>query len=335
MEQDKDKDDNRNQVSVEKILFLPVIHRFFQEVKNVNDAYVFLKQFTKFKIYEYTNISTRKLMYALVAYQFGKELEYPEILIAKARQVIMYELQKKEDIQTIRRKIFKEYLVEFDKYKEEDLKNYMYELGVQFNQLEEMKARLVDYPEWLESIDVLQFKIKEQVRVARGEESFQECLDTLSGIKREIVKTNLENAYWDMMLDDLSNNKIDLLMANYQDIKKMLLEMKDDQDTKEILDEEYLIQLLKNNLFEAKTLANQIEFIYHKMKLYGVPIYDKMLEKQKKELMDDLMENGLSNEMIVKVFRKTIPIVQNYLEIIRIYRKEIQRVKDNKKDSNE
>jgi hypothetical protein len=141
----------------------------------------------------------------------------------------------------------------------------------------------------------------------------------------------LENAYWDMMLDDLSNNKLDLLMGNYKEIKNMLLEMKDDQDTKEILDEDYLIQLLKNQLFEAKTLADQIEFIYHKMKIYGVPIYDKLLDKQKKELLDELLEKGLSNEMIVQVFRKTIPIVQNYLEIIRIYRKEIQRVKEEKR----
>lgn len=329
------KDEKEKKESeIQKIQFLPVIHQFFEEVKDLNQAYLFLKQFTKCKIYDYTVISTRKLFYALVTYQYGKELQYPDELITKARQVIMYELQKKEEIANVRRKIFKEYLVEFDAYKEEDLKNYMYELGVQFNQLEEMKARLADYPEWLESITVLQFKINEQVRVARGEKWFQECLETLSGIKKEIVKTNLENAYWDMMLEDLSNNKIDLLLLNYNEIKKMLLEMKDDDDTKEILDEDYLIQLLKNDLFEAKTLANQIEFIYHKMKIYGVPIYDKLLEKQKQELMDDLMINGLSNEMIVKVFRKTIPIVQNYLEIIRIYRKEIQRVNEEKQKEN-
>ena len=317
--------------SPETISFLKVIHRFFEEVKDSNQAFVFLKQFVNCKIYDYTLISTRKLLYSLVCYQFSNELGYPESLQAKARQVIIYELQKHEEIPNVRRKIFKDYLVEFDHFKDEDLKNYMYELGVQFNQLEEMKNRLSEYPEWLESIEGLQFKINEQVRVARGESIFQECLETLNGLKKEIVKQNLENAYWDMMLDDLSNNKLDLLMGNYKEIKNMLLEMKDDQDTKEILDEDYLIQLLKNQLFEAKTLADQIEFIYHKMKIYGVPIYDKLLDKQKKELLDELLEKGLSNEMIVQVFRKTIPIVQNYLEIIRIYRKEIQRVKEEKR----
>jgi hypothetical protein len=328
MEQNSEQSNDK--LSFEKIEFIPMIHRFFTEVKNVNEGFVFLKQFTRTKIYEYTNLSTRKLFFALPVYQFGKELEYPETLIAKARQVIMYELQKKEDRPIERRKIFKDYLIAFDQYKDEDLKNYMYELGVQFNQLEEMRQRLLDYPEWLESIEELQWKIKEQVKVSRGEEIFEECLNTLSGIKQEIVKQNLENAYWDMMVEDLSNNKIDLLIENYKEIKRMLLEMKDDQDTKEILDEDYLIQLLQNNLFEAKTLAGQIEFIYHKMKLYGVPIYDQLLDKQKKELIDDLMENGLSNQMIVKVFRKTIPIIQNYLEIIRIYRKEIKRVQNSK-----
>ncbi len=319
--------------SPENISFLKVIHRFFDEVKESDHAFVFLKQFVNCKIYDYTVISTRKLFYSLVCYQFAKELGYPESLQSKARQVIIYELQKKEEIPNIRRKIFKDYLVEFDQFKNEDLKNYMYELGVQFNQLGEMRNRLLEYPEWIESIEGLQWKIKEQVRVARGETLFQECLDTLQIMKRDIVKQNLENAYWDMMLEDLSNNKLDLLIENYQEIKKMLLEMKEDQDTKEILDKDYLIQLLENKLFEAKTLADQIEFIYHKMKLYGVPIYDKLLDKQKKELLDELLEKGLSNEMIVKVFRKTIPIVQNYLEIIRIYRKEIQRVKENKNKS--
>jgi hypothetical protein len=320
-----------NQPKVEVVQFVPIIHQFFNDVTNVEQAFSFLKKYTHCKIYEYTIVSTRKLFYALAAYKFGKELEYPEQLFTKARQVILYELQKKEDNPIERRKIFKDYLLEFDQYKEEDLKNYMYELGVQFHQLEEMRTRLSDHPEWLESIEGLQFKIKEQVRVARGENIFKECLDCLGGLKKEIVKQNLENAYWDMMMEDLSNNKIDLLMENYVDIKRMLLEMRDDQDTKEILDEDYIRQLLENNVFEAKTLASQIEFIYHKMKLYGVPIYDKLLDKQKNELIDDLIENGISNEMIIKVLRKTLPIVQNYLEIIRIYRKEIERVQNEKK----
>jgi hypothetical protein len=314
----------------EKVNFLPIIHDFFENVKSSEQAFLFLKKFTKCKIYDYTVISTRKIFYALVAYKFGSELGYPEQLTQKARQLIMYVLQNKEENYNTRRKIFKEYLVEFDNYKEEDFKNYMYELGVQYHQLEEMIHRLSDHPEWLESIKNLQEKVMEQVNVVRGHTVFQECLDTLSSLKQDIVKQNLENAYWDMMVSDLSENNLDCLMNNYTEMKNTLLEMGDDQDTKEILDEEYIKQLLENGLFESKTLSTQIHFIYHKLKTYGIPIYDKLLDKTKNELLTELEQNGLSNELIVTVMKKTLPIVKNYIEVIRIYRNQIKKIKEEK-----
>jgi hypothetical protein len=203
----------------------------------------------------------------------------------------------------------------------------MYELGVEYNQLSEMLNRLTDYPEWTEEIRTLQSKIIKQVESLKGQTVFNECLEILGQLKQEIVKEHLVTAYWDMMKDELTENKYDMMMKNYLLIKNILLEMREDQDTKEILDEKYIQQLLDNHLFTSETFISQIDFIFHKIKIYGNPIYDKIIEKTKNNIIQEIKEKGMSPTLVTDVFKKTIPVLQNYIEIIRIYRK---KIKENK-----
>ena len=321
----------KTEQKIQTTSFIPIIHQFFSEIKTYDEAVEFLKKHMSHKLYDYTLIASRKIFYSLVVYKFGKELEYPEILQTKARQLILFCLQHhihdQENFhrqhQEKRKKIFKEFLDEFEKFKKEDFKNYIYELGIQYNQLVEMGDRLSDHPEWLVSIRYLQDKILNQVIFVKGESIFQECLESLGKLKQEIIKEHLINAYWDMMVKELSLKKYDMMLKNYVLIKKILLEMREDQDTKEVLDEEYIQQLLDNDLFNEKTLIGQVDFIFHKMKIYGIPIYDKLIEKTKNNLIKDIQEKGLSPDSVVSVFKKTLPILQSYIEIIRIYRKQI------------
>jgi hypothetical protein len=322
---------------IQTVAFVPIVHNFFSEVKTYDEAVEFLKKYMHHKVYDYTLNHSRKIFYSLVVYKFGKELEFSDELQTKARQVILFVLNnnihqddqhdEQKKMNETRRKLFKDYLVELEKYKKEDFKNYMYELGVEYNQLVEMRERLSDHPEWIESIQSLMDKILDQVIFVKGESVFYECLETLGKLKTQIIKEHLENAYWDMLLEELSIKKYDIMMKNYLMIKDILLEMRDDQDTKEILDQAYIQQLLDNDLFTEKTLASQVDFIYHKMKIYGIPIYDKLIEKSKDNLIKDVLEKGLNPESVVMVFKKTLPILQSYIEIIRIYRKQLEKSK--------
>lgn len=317
--------------TIQSTAFVPIVHQFFTEVKTYDESVTFLKKLMHHKVYDYSLSPSRKIFYALVVYKFGKELDFSDELQNKARQVILFVLQNQiEDkgFHEKRRKIFREYILELDKFKTEDFKNYMYELGVQYNQLVEMRERLFDHPEWIESIQSLMDKILDQVIFVKGDVVFQQCLETLGKLKKEIIKEHLVNAYWDMMLEELQEKKYDMMMKNYLFIKNILLEMRDDQDTKEILDETYIQQLLQNDLFNEKTLLSQVDFIFDKIKKYGIPIYDKIIDKSKNNIIKEIQEKGVCSETVVLVFKKTIPILQNYIEIIRIYRKQIKKSKE-------
>lgn len=320
----------------ENVNFLLIIHDFFSDVKTYQDGTDFLKKHMNKKIYDYSLFDTRKIFYSLIVYKFGKELEYPESLQTSARQLILFVLQTKEEptrdqikdpVKDKRKKIFKEFLTEFEKFRKEDFKNYMYELAIQYNQLAELIVRLIDEPEWTVPIRNLQDKILDQVTFSKGGHLFEECLKMLGELKQKIIKENLVNAYWDIMLEELSLKKYEMMMKNYLLIKKILLEMRDDEDTKEILDEKYIQQLLDNDLFTNDTLISQVEFIYYKMKIYGIPIYDKLIDKSKNNLIQEIHEKGTSPEMITNVFRKTLPLLESYIEIIRIYRQRINKTK--------
>jgi hypothetical protein len=177
---------------------------------------------------------------------------------------------------------------------------------------------------WLEQIDYLQKKILRFVHFSNGYDDFHSCLGSLLIIKKQAVEDLMEKAYWDTFLKDLDNKDYRLLLSNFQEIKCMLLEMHEDEDTKEIMDESYLKQLIERDLFDDRAMIGQIEFVFSKMKKYGVPVYDKLLEKSKTCLIEDIEQNGLSPEVVVKTFQKIFTLLKLYLDIIQIYRKQLQ-----------
>jgi hypothetical protein len=324
-------------VEYKMINFIPVIHKFFSDVKVFDDTNSFLNGYRNNKVYDYGVLDSRKIFYCLVVYKFGKELEYPEPLQAKAREVIIYMLKNQETTQDQkiileRKKLVKQYFEQFEAFKKEDIKNYMFELGVQYHQLEEMTQKMTDSPEWLDSLQMLKDKIKQQVVYMKGEEEFKKCLELLESVKEQMVKQQLEKVYWDVMTEEIEQKKYGLMLKNYSEIKDILLEMRDDQDTKDILDEEYIRQLLEKDLFTVDNLISQVEFIFYKTKVYGIPIYDKLLDKSKNDLVEEIRTRGLEPKMISDVFKKVIPILEHYIDVIRMYRKEISKVNQNKKN---
>jgi hypothetical protein len=268
------------------------------------------------------------MLLALVIYQFGKEIDYPEALVSKARTMILHVLKSNDLEQNMeRRKLVREFVEEFDKYKKEDLKKYMYELGVEYAQLQDIKDRLSDSENddriWHEQIEILQKKILAYVHQSNGYDHFQNCLASLLSMKQEIVEQCMEKAYWNMILQDLKEKKYDLLIQNFSEIKEMILEIHNDEDTKEIMDEAFLKQLLENDIFDDKALEGQIEFIFGKLKKYGIPVYDSLIDKTKKSLIEQIREKGMTPEIIVSTFQKIMPMTKFYLDVIRIYRKKL------------
>lgn len=309
---------------------VPIIHEFFSTCKTYDLAMEFLKTKKDSKFFDYTNSVSRKILLGLVIYQFGKEIGYPELLQQKARQMILFVLTTKDPNilkGPERRKIVREFLEEFEKYKKEDLKKYMYDLGIEYHQLQDIKDRLDERDEsskeWIEQIEDIQKQILNYVHLSNGYDHFQDCLSSLNSLREQIVMDHLEKAYWNLLLTEVKEKRFDLLISNYTEIKNILLKIRDEQDVHEIMDESFLNQLLENDLFDDKALKGQIDFIFMKMKRHGIPIYDSLIDKTKKSLFDKIDENGISPEIIVESFQKTLPLLKFYYDIIKIYRKQM------------
>jgi hypothetical protein len=309
---------------------VPIIHEFFSTCKTYDLAMDFLKANKNSKFFDYTNSVSRKILLGLVIYQFGKEIGYPDLLQQKARQMILFVLTTKEPKilkGPERRKIVREFLEEFEKYKKEDLKKYMYDLAIEYHQLQDIKDRLdkreESSNEWIGQIEDIQKQILNYVHLSNGYDDFQDCLSSLNSLKEQIVMDNLEKAYWNLLLTEVKEKRFDLLISNYTEIKNILLQIRDEQDVHEIMDESFLNQLLENDLFDEKTLKGQIDFIFMKMKRHGIPIYDSLIDKTKKSLFDKIDENGISPEIIVESFQKILPLLKFYYDIIKIYRKQM------------
>jgi hypothetical protein len=141
--------------------------------------------------------------------------------------------------------------------------------------------------------------------------------------KEKLVSNIIKKIYWENFQDDIKNKNYDLLYENFEEIKTILLEIKPDLDTQEILDVDYLKKLLENDLFEPINLINYITFINDKLLLYGIPIYDNIVKDTKNKLINDIKENGLTPETITNSFKNLMELLENLIIIIRIYRRQV------------
>ena len=131
----------------------------------------------------------------------------------------------------------------------------------------------------------------------------------------------MEKAYWDNFLLQIKENNYELLYKNFNEIFDILNEIKPDSITSELLDINYLKQLINNNLFTQDYLISYINIITDKLLKYGIPVYDKIVKDNRIKLIDIIQQNGLTPEIITDTFHSLMNFLVKLIEIIRIYRK--------------
>jgi len=312
-----------------------IINNFFKNVKNFDDGIKLLIENKDYIYNKYTKIQSKKILYSMMIYKFGKELECPNLLQEKARNIILYSLDNVKYTENMLKKEIYIYLQEFDKWKNTDLDKVLFELCGSYINLEEIKKNIILKSkdnkthvddEWLENLNNLMEKIEKyghKLNKIKFNTVLQNLKMDINNEKEKLVSNIIKKIYWENFQNDIKNNNYDILYKNFEEIKTILLEIKPDIDTQEILDIDYLKKLLENNLFEPINLINYITFINDKLILYGIPIYDNIVKDTKNKLINDIKEKGLTPETITNSFKNLMELLENLIIIIRIYRKQL------------
>lgn len=314
---------------------IQLINRFFTTVKTYDDAIIFLNENKNYVHEPYTLIQTKKILFTLVIYKFNKEFDYPEKIKKYARNIILYFLDPSKYSKD---QLYKEiliYLREFDIWKQHDLDKLLLEISGSIVNLEEMKNNIIRKDtntdvddEWIEKINELIKKLNDYGNKLNTK-LFTEKLDKLrlniNEQKEKLAKDIVDDIYWNNFLETIKNNDYKLLYNNFEEINNILNEIKHDDNNNEVMDLNYLKQLIENNVFSPEYLTNYINYITNKLLKYGIPAYDNIIKDTRNKLLKNIQDIGITSEIITNTFRFLMNMLVKLIEIIRIYRKHITK----------
>jgi hypothetical protein len=312
-----------------------IIIKFFDTITTFDEAILFLNENKNYILDSYSNIQTKKILYALIIYKFNNITQCTEYLKKLARNIILYSLDTSKYPKNILDKEIILYLKEFELWKKNDLDKLFFELANSIIILEEMKNNLIKNNnkthvdnEWIDNINNLLHKLN-TYGMSLNSTLFLQKLDELKlnifELKEKIAKNIVEDIYWKTFLENIKNNDYNLLYNNFEEIRNLLNEINKDILNDDIIDIVFLKQLIQNNCFTTEYLLGYINFIIDNLLKYGIPIYDNIINDSRKEIIKQLQENCITPEIITNTFRFIMDILQKLIQVIRIYRKHINK----------
>jgi len=253
---------------------IQIINRFFNSVKTIDDAMKLLNENKDFIYESYTNIQTKKILYSLIIYKFGNDFNCPDKLKKLARNIILYSLDTSKYPSQILHKEILIYIREFDLWKKHDMENILHEIAGSYINLNEMKNNIIRKntnteidSEWIEKINNLMNKLSSYGNKLNPK-YFNDLLEkfklNINQQKETLAKNIVDDIYWTNFHNELLNNNYDLLYDNFDEIKNILNEIKHDNNIDEIMDLNYLKQLIEHNAFSPEYLSNYTNFITNK-----------------------------------------------------------------------
>jgi hypothetical protein len=299
-----------------------LLNHFLNHINDLDEAHNFLKANKDVQVYSYDKLTCRKILFSLLIYKFPDNHDCNENLKLLSREIIIRLLRSQEI-----NDIINNYLNEFELWKKEEHRRLIYELSVNYFNLNEIRLGIVTNSqnidvdkEWIYQIESLQNKLLLYISNMNGVSFHEKNIKELQNKKFEQLYTIFDELYWRKFEDDLINNNYEMLLQNFIDLKKKLLEIHNDSDTDDFLDSDLLIKGIQGGLFTKTTLINIIEFICHKLLIYGIPAFDRTVINQKKTLLDEIDLNDLSPSIISKTFKILSTLLSHLHTTIKTYR---------------
>lgn len=139
------------------------------------------------------------------------------------------------------------------------------------------------------------------------------------------IKIQMRKAYWDLVIDDLKNNKSELFTKIIIEIKGKLIhivgkntDLKD--EFKEYLDNDFIESKIKNGVFDFTELGKILNYVIEYVKKFQAPVHDKEVNDFNKKMMEIVNENNFYDyvpeciEFIMKSLDRLIKEVDYYRE---------------------
>ena len=142
---------------------------------------------------------------------------------------------------------------------------------------------------------------------------------------KDKIKTQMRKAYWDLVIEDLKNNKPDLFIKIIIEIKEKLIYTAGtnknlQNEFKEHLDEDFIGNKIKNGIFKFVELGKILNYVIEYIKIFQAPIHDKEVNDFNEKMMKIVNEENFY-EYIPECIDFTINSLDRLIKEVDYYRK--------------
>jgi len=232
----------------------------------------------------YTLIESRCLWFSLLIYKFRSDNNVPDELWTAARNFILGSLRQDPDLSITTRC----YLDRFNVWKQEDRTSFANEVIGYYLEVLQLKQTIEEtkdeatIAEWKDSYQSLICKIRD----AASRMGFLGELDArvaeVHQARHSLVETMMKRAYWDMVENDIREEKYTSVLCQLLELKdlvKEIIPLRFHADLNEKFNVEYIQEKLESRALDPGYLVQLCRWIMDSMKEWDSasarPLYDR------------------------------------------------------------
>jgi hypothetical protein len=282
---------------------------FIQLAGSLSESQKILKDYRNIIIGDLNLKESRCVWMCLLLYKFKNDMEVSEDLWNISRQLIISLLKSDEKLKSV----ITNYLKIFTEWQNEDLKDFITEIGINYYNLLQIKNSIEKtennetIEQWIPHYNSLIQQIRTHCKTIGILEKLDDFVFTFEQQKYDIVKEIMNKAYWNKIEEEIKENNLDGVYSNLTELKTILLDIiPKSVDTKyldEYFDIEYIKHLVNNGVFDKEYLIKLFIFVMKTLQEWDSMEFS---EKYEKEMKNIEQIEGLMHLMVRNVLEKTL-----------------------------
>ena len=256
-------------------------------LRSIEDAKNYLIPLRRVAMEGYTIVESRCLWFSLILYKFRTDSGIPDDLWTAARNFVLESLRQDNTRETSARL----YLSLFETWKKDDHQSFVNEVVGYYLEVLHLKQTIEEtreestIAEWQTSYQGLLLKIRDAAQRMGFLKALDDRVAEVHRIRHSIVENMMKRAFWDMLENDIKEEKYTGVMCQLIELKELVKEIIPSRyhaDLHETFDIDFIQQQLEQRSLDPAYLVQLCRWVMSSMKEWDAastqPLYEREIQ---------------------------------------------------------
>ena len=255
--------------------------------RSIDDAKTYLIPLRRIAMNGFTLTESRCLWFSLILYKFRNDSGIPDELWTAARNFVLESLRQDPTLEASART----YLSLFETWKKEDHQSFVNEVVGYYLEVLHLKQTIEEtreestIAEWKDNYQALILKIRDAAQRMGFLKALDDRVAEVSRIRHSIVENMMKRAYWDMLENDIKEEKYTSVMCQLLELKELVKEIIPSRyhpDLHDKFNTDFIQQQLEQRSMDSAYLVQLCRWIMDSMKEWDAastqPLYEREIQ---------------------------------------------------------